>query len=137
MASITVREYAARPAVQRALASPQRPESVLSFFFAGVEYSDAAQVDSILRKRECFQTMQRIWGTSDPIYDELCRCFSETARLVGRHGLFDSSSNIPESHLSAIDETMSRLILCDQLARNCFRGEAEAFAYENTVIEAA
>lgn len=136
MASITVREYGARPTVQRALASPERPESVLSFFFAGVDYSDAAQVDSILRNGECFQIMQRMWWMGDPEYDELCRCFSETVRRVGRHGSFDNTGN-QDSLLSKIDTTMSELILCDQLSRNCFRGEAEAFAYENVAIQAA
>lgn len=71
----------------------------------------------------------------DPEYDDLCRCFSETVRRVGRHGSFDSNSQ--DSHLSEIDMTMSRLILCDQLSRNCFRGEAEAFAYEHVAIGAA
>jgi uncharacterized protein (DUF924 family) len=136
--SITVHEYAARPTVQKALASPQRPESVLSFFFAGVDYNDAAQVDDILRHGACLQIMQPLWWTGDPEYDALCRCFSETVRQVGRKGSFDSSSIKEDSgSLSQIDKTMSELILCDQLSRNCFRGEAEAFAYEHVAIQAA
>ncbi|GAX20895.1 hypothetical protein FisN_7Hh216 [Fistulifera solaris] len=134
--SITVREYAARPSVQKARASPQRPESVLSFFFAGVDYSDAAQVDEILRNGACLQIMQPLWWTGDPEYDALCRSFSETVRHAGTKGSFDSSQE-DSGVLSEIDKTMSELILCDQLSRNCFRGEAEAFAYEPVAIQAA
>ncbi|GAX16500.1 hypothetical protein FisN_7Lh216 [Fistulifera solaris] len=134
--SITVHEYAARPIVQKALASPQRPESVLSFFFAGVDYNDAAQVDDILRNGACLQIMQPLWWTGDPEYDALCRGFSETVRQVGKTGSFGSSKD-DSGVLSQIDKTMSELILCDQLSRNCSRGEAEAFAYEPIAIQAA
>lgn len=133
--ALTVQELAARPAVQRALTSrPQHAESVLSFFFAGVDYRDPGQVDTILRKGECLQTMQRMWWMGDPEYDKLCRCFSETVRQVGKNGDFGCKQ---DTLLSTIDIRMSHVILCDQLSRNCFRGEAEAFAYEDVAIRAA
>lgn len=59
--------------------------------------------------------------------DKSTHQFIETVRAIG------SESAVPEEWTS-LDGNFAKLILCDQISRNCFRGTEEAFAYGSTAL---
>jgi uncharacterized protein (DUF924 family) len=123
---ITFAEFAAKPFVQRACANPYAPASVLTFFF-GTNFLDGQEVEE-MKAGVPLKTMTSIWyGKQDAEYDAMCRkAFTEMVRAAGS-GKFAQNPAWNET----VDGVMSQIILCDQLARNCFRGTEEAFAYDS------
>jgi len=125
--AITVKEFAARACVQRALQSPEKAESVLSFFF-GVDYRNPDELRTQMNEGTCFEVMAPLWYSGGPEYDKLCEAFKETIR---------SARELPKDTelLSEADHVAAQLILADQLSRNAFRGTPEAFAYTDLGLE--
>ena len=129
---ISLAEFTAKSFVQRACSvHPATPASVLSFFF-GCNFLDG-QHEEDMRKGEILKTMTDIWYRQSDEYDALChKHFAETVRAAGTGTLL----TLPEWN-DSVDGLMSQMILCDQLARNCFRGTQEAFAYDSTSLRLA
>lgn len=75
--------------------------------------------------------MQKFWFGGCEEYDALCQPFSDTIREAGNDQLCDQWWH------TTIDGKVSQLILCDQLSRNCFRGNDEAFAYDDCSLNIA
>lgn len=63
--------------------------------------------------------------------DQKCHRFIDTIRALGRGELNG------EEWQTTVDGLFAQIILADQLARNCFRGSAEAFAYAEQAQAAA
>lgn len=123
---IAFSEFAAKPFVQRACANPSKPASVLTFFF-GTNFLDGEEEEE-MKAGVPLTTMQSIWYQQSDEYDALCKnSFSAVVREAGSGKL----AKKPEWN-SSINGIVSQMILCDQLARNCFRGTDEAFAYDLT-----
>jgi uncharacterized protein (DUF924 family) len=79
------------------------PSDILEFWFAG---------DPSVRRKE--------WFEKDPEFDVRCSCFASAIRSA-RAGEFDHWAATPDGALALI-------VLLDQLSRNVFRGQAEAYA---------
>lgn len=75
--------------------------------------------------------MQKFWFGGCPEYDELCKPFCSTIRQAGKKELCDDWWH------TTVDGKVSQLILCDQLSRNCFRGNDEAYAYDECSLQIA
>lgn len=131
-----VSEFASRPFIQRAMSSPRSPVSVLSFYF-GIDLLSDGSKDS-LKTGSFITDMQPFWFVGNQKFDTLCTAFSSVVRDAGKQELVESvsvqSTTIP---WDTIDGKLSQLILCDQLARNCFRGSEEAFAYDHVALQLA
>lgn len=151
--STNVSKFASQPFIQRALkealtSAQPRPQAVLSFFF-GVDYEDQEDVDRGLRKGGCLEPMSQLWFAGGPDYDDLCRThFADLVRWAGtgttatvggaggktktKHpSLLDDDTN---NWTTTVDGTAARMILCDQISRNAFRGTSEAYAYDETAL---
>jgi uncharacterized protein (DUF924 family) len=135
-AAVTVQEFAARAAVQRALKAPTTTESVLSFFF-GVDYQQPAEIEVGLRQGGCLKNMSGLWYGGAPDYDALCQPFRDMVRAAGKNEFLKPSSCVAGGFPSEVDGLVAQMILCDQLPRNIFRGFPEAFAYEEQALEAS
>jgi uncharacterized protein (DUF924 family) len=125
MELLTVSAFASKTFVHSAKATPMRPESVISFFF-GVDYPTQKQV---LQKGTPLQTMNGIWFGSNDNYDQLCQAFVQVTRAAGTNQLLGETWN------ASIDGKVSQMLLCDQLARNAFRGTEEAYRYDRVGLQ--
>lgn len=125
---LTCTEFATKPFIQRACATPFHPESVLSFFF-GANYLDNEHVEP-MREGVPLKTLMGLWYQQSDDYDRLCCSFSGVVKAVGKGDFRDDNL-----WSGSIDGKMSQVILCDQLARNCFRGTDEAFAHGDMAEE--
>lgn len=128
LAALSVAEFASKPFIQKALATPRRPESVLSFFY-GVNHIDEDPTED-MRKGTPLATMQGIWYGANPEYDKLCQTFASVIREAGNKEFLNDPI-----WSTSIDGKVSQMLLCDQLARNCFRGSDEAFQYDSMAQE--
>jgi uncharacterized protein (DUF924 family) len=119
---LSVSEFAAKSFVKQAMASPMRPESVLSFFY-GVDFitNDPALE---MRQGSCSAKMSALWYGGGEEYDQLCQSFRTAVKAAGNQELKTDEWN------SSVDGKVGQMLLCDQLSRNCFRGTDEAFAYD-------
>ena len=131
----SVAEFSSKSYIQKALSNPSTPGSVLSFFF-GIDYedSDNGKYKQIMREDcdQVYELSQPFWWSPTTEYDKMTKSFQTVIRDAGNQRL--SSSESAGSHLlwnGNIDGIMAQILLCDQLARNCFRGEDEAFAYDH------
>jgi uncharacterized protein (DUF924 family) len=126
--TFAVAEFASRPWVQRAIKMPRDPNSVLSFFLGfDVKAVDASEK---LKSGSYVQDMQPLWFTSNVEFDDLCNNFSPVVREAGK-------GTLKGQDWLDIKGKVAKLILCDQLSRNCFRGTDEAFFYDNTSLTLA
>lgn len=132
-----VSEFASRPAVMKALQSPHKPQSVLSFFFG----MDTESEDARKGLREGTNVMQNIpfWFSGHEDYDKLCKTFIPTIREAALATASKNGGDDDESLWNEIDASSNKInsdvkaakmLLFDQLSRNCFRCEEEAFAYD-------
>ena len=121
-----VAEFASRPFIQKAILNPRIPQSVLSFWF-GLDL-DEEDSKRQLKDSSILSKMTPFWFSSHADYDALCRNFNDVVREAGSGGEL-----IQSKEWETVDGKVARIILCDQLARNCFRGTAEAFAYDRFV----
>lgn len=98
--------------------------------FQGVDY-DSPNASDVLREGHFIHDMKQFWFGGGPAYDELCKPFRRTIREAGKEQLCD------DWWTTTVDGKVSQLILCDQLSRNCFRGDDEAFAYDDCSLDIA
>lgn len=115
--------------IRNAIKNPCLPSSVLSFYLGKDSTLPASRLE--FRDGGFMTEMSPYWFGANPEYDKLCQNFSPIVRKAGQ-GLLDS-----EEEWQTMDGKVSRIILCDQLARNCFRGTPEAFAYDNVARDIA
>jgi uncharacterized protein (DUF924 family) len=135
LTSEAVAAFAAKPFIQTALANPLSEVSVRSFYF-GIDCaaSNAPEMlHSFKGKHEI--DMMPFWFGGHPDYDELCRTFVYPIRAAGKKEFL--SSNTDADEWGTIDGRMARILLCDQLSRNAFRGSEEAFQYDGVGLELA
>ena len=96
----------------------QRAGALLEFWFGTLSNGFA---DDAHRRR---------WFSGGAVFDDACRArFSDLTRLAAESGL-DSWLNEPRG-------TLAYVLLCDQLPRNIYRGEARAFALDARALQAA
>lgn len=119
-----------RDHIRNSLANPWSPVSVLSLFFA-VDFGDDADVEHGLRKGHRALEMRELWFFGPSCLDELSQPFRDVIRAAGKGVLTERSWN------SSVHGKMAQLILCDQLARNAFRGSQEAFLYDDRSVALA
>lgn len=135
-----VLEFASRPFIQRAMGSPRNPISVLSFYFGIDMISEGSK--EVLKTGSFITDMEPFWFVGNQQFDTLCNSFSSVVRDAGKKELIsnrhrETPLNDGVSCWDSVNGKVSRLILCDQLARNCFRGTDEAFAYDHVALEIA
>ena len=68
--------------------------------------------------------MTPFWYAGDKEYDAMCQSFQEAIRAVGKQQVDSKEWN------SNLDGKIAQMLLCDQISRNCFRRQDEAFAYD-------
>lgn len=137
--ALSVSELAAKPFVQRSMASPNSPQSVLSFFY-GVDFdSPSNDYLPVMREGVPMEDMQGIWYSGGDQYDKMCQAFIPTIRAVvgnpstpERMSKEASDPNFQKQWNDSVDGLMSQVLLCDQLSRNAFRGTEEAFQHDAT-----
>eukprot|EP00586_Coscinodiscus_wailesii_P015766 CAMPEP_0172502888 /NCGR_PEP_ID=MMETSP1066-20121228/163646_1 /TAXON_ID=671091 /ORGANISM="Coscinodiscus wailesii, Strain CCMP2513" /LENGTH=248 /DNA_ID=CAMNT_0013278331 /DNA_START=20 /DNA_END=766 /DNA_ORIENTATION=- len=129
LTSAAIAQFASKPFIRNAIVNPNHPFSVLSFFY-GVDYKDPTASD-VLRKGAFVKEMAPFWFDGHKDYDELCKEFVPVIRSAGRHELVEDSWQV------SIDGKMAQLILTDQLPRNAFRGNDEAFQYDEIALTIA
>jgi len=76
-----------------------------------------------MREAKFFEEMKSLSYRVDEEYDKLCAPFADVVRACGKKDGLDWEDTV--------DNKIARILLCDQLARNCFRGTDEAFAYDH------
>jgi Bacterial protein of unknown function (DUF924) len=154
--SLTVAEFAAKPFIKKACENPSNPPAILSFFY-GEDYYDTESshyVDA-MREGRPLRTMSSLWYGGGDEYDNLCRHFIPVIRDLGKQQRYqqqhqvvnnenndDDEQNVSSSPSissdlwnGSVDGVMAQVICFDQLSRNCFRGNDEAYAYEQQSIE--
>ena len=95
----------------------------VTFYAKGVDYGSETS-KTLLRSGSFVGEMSPIWfymGNKE--YDNLCQPFSDVIRDAAR-------TSFPEWERS-VDPNMAKIVLFDQLSRNCFRGTEEAYAYDH------
>mmetsp|Transcript_19859 Transcript_19859/g.29518 ORF Transcript_19859/g.29518 Transcript_19859/m.29518 type:complete len:247 (-) Transcript_19859:210-950(-) len=127
---IPVSEFASWPFIQTAMKKPDCPKSVLSFYL-GVDFSSESTYVDELKDATRVRDINPLWFVGGSEYDELCMPFTEIIRKAGTHELKDVKE------WNTTDGKMAQVILCDQLARNCFRGSGESYAYEDISLTLA
>eukprot|EP00536_Pseudo-nitzschia_multiseries_P003189 jgi/Psemu1/301810/fgenesh1_kg.47_\ len=75
--------------------------------------------------------MVPFWYSGHKDYDKLCHSFKGVIREAGRNELS------LEEGWGTTDGRFARILLCDQLSRNCFRGTEEAFQYDDVALRMA
>jgi uncharacterized protein (DUF924 family) len=142
-----VRQFAAQPFVQEALDQIVSMSDtgdghlldslaipVLSFFF-NYNPHNLTDYQKKIVEGHCLHSPVAItlWYEGGPSYDALCRPFAPLIQAVGG-GMGAVASTSARSSL--VEQRVAAMILCDQLARNVFRGTTQAFAYENAAKSA-
>ena len=132
MTPMTVQEFAKLPFVQRAIKSPNSPKSVLSFFL-GVDFEEPDTISFLTNgDDEDVSRMLPLWfAQNNKEFDELCTSFVDVIRASGKKSFTEEDCWVSN------DGKMAQIILCDQLARNAFRGSDEAYAYGDVALEYA
>jgi uncharacterized protein (DUF924 family) len=142
-----VRQFAAQPFVQEALHQiavmtdtgdanflDSVAIPVLSFFF-NYNPDNSADYQRNIVEGQCLlsPSANTLWYKGGPSYDALCQPFAPLIHAVGGgEGAFASTS----AQSSQVEQRVAAMILCDQLARNVFRGTTQAFVYENAAKSA-
>ena len=67
--------------------------------------------------------MSAYWFRCHEEYDKLCSAFAETVEAAGKGELEFEDEN-------TVDAKMAKLLLLDQLSRNCFRGTPKAYSFD-------
>lgn len=98
-------------------AVPHAPADVLAFWF-GPQWSQGG-----MDTKEYNDARIKMWFMGGAPVDALCQEFVPTIRAAGR-------GELRGADWDSRDGLVARLVLCDQLSRNAFRGTPEAFAYD-------
>ena len=99
---------------------PASPRDVLVFWFGREYYADPDG----LERADYLRARSRVWFGGGAAVDTAARRFAPLIRAAGRGALGS------ERAWAERDGLVARLVLLDQLARNAFRGSAEAYAYD-------
>mmetsp|Transcript_5160 Transcript_5160/g.9813 ORF Transcript_5160/g.9813 Transcript_5160/m.9813 type:complete len:250 (+) Transcript_5160:145-894(+) len=134
-----VLEFASRPFIQRAMSAPHNPVSVLSFYFGMDMLSEESR--AVVKTGSYISDMEPFWFVGNEHFDKLCTSFSSVVRDAGKREFTSNrQQDAPaddDNCWDSVNGKLAQLILCDQLARNCFRGTDEAFAYDHYSLEIA
>jgi len=133
MLPIPVTTLASWTFIQRSLTNPASPKSVLSFFY-GVDYDSSDYADK-LREGSQVAKVLPLWFFGGSEYDELCEPFRDVVRFIGNRETSDIK--IDDEWNVNVDGKVAQIVLCDQLARNLFRGSDESFQYEHLSLNLA
>lgn len=74
------------------------------------------------------EDMVPMWYAGGKEYDGLCQNFSNVIRKASQRQLLQHDWH------ATVDGKMAQIVLCDQLARNAFRGTPDAFAGDETAM---
>lgn len=96
-----------------------------------MDYEDPSHTE-IMKSGSEMQAMFPYWYGGAKEYDLLCQDFRDAIRSSGKGELDDQ-----EEWQSTVDGKMAQIILCDQLSRNAFRGQEEAFAFDEKGLDVA
>ena len=135
MLPVAVSELASWAFIQRSLANPSSPMSVLSFFYA-LDFESEKCVEE-LREGSHMNKILPLWFMGGSEYDQLCEPFRDVVRQIGQRGLNADAANMNDAWNANVDGKVAQVILCDQLARNLFRGSGESFQYEHVSLNLA
>ncbi|CAB9526871.1 Bacterial protein of unknown function (DUF924) [Seminavis robusta] len=127
-----VHSFASQAFIRKSFKNPFQVASVLSFFF-NVDYHDPSHVQS-MQSGSTFQEMMPFWYAGGTEYDVLCQKFKDVIRTANQGRLLQQDDD--DWH-TTVDGKMAQIVLCDQLARNAFRGTEEAFAGDEGAMEIA
>lgn len=122
-------EFSSRPWVQEALNNPWHPNSVLSFF-TGINCADPKSYKELLQRAKASGKMNTVIKHGGENYHSLCQPFAPVIRAAGRKTLVSS----PSCDWSSVDGMVAQIVLCSHLARICFRGTPEAYAYNDVSV---
>lgn len=109
------------PAVLAAVQNPRSARSVLNYM-TGTDTSDPAAREG-LSTDEVVGEFMEIWFGSGTKLDELAQPFAPVIRELKAGTLIEPEWRTNEGKIA-------KVLLGDQLARNCFRGTPEAFSYD-------
>lgn len=129
LTSTAIAEFAAKPFIRHALACPRKETAVRSFFF-GIDCG-ASNLPDLLGDGKFEKEMPPFWYSGHEEYDKLCCSFKGVIREAGRNEL------PADEEWGTLDGRFARILLCDQLSRNCFRGTEEAFQYDGVALDLA
>ena len=102
-------------------------EPVSSQTIQGVDYHENNHVQE-MKQGTCVESMIPFWYAGGDAYDALCKeHFSNVIRSVGK-GDFGREEAEENNWQKTVDGHMAQILLFDQLSRNAFRGNDEAFA---------
>lgn len=116
---------ARQPCRPAATMSSAGPEQVLRFWF-GNEWYDGPPGG--FNTSEYTGERVKLWFMGGADVDQRCREFIPRIRAAGRGELRGPA-------WSSRDGLIAQLVLLDQLSRNAFRGQPEAFAYDARAVE--
>jgi uncharacterized protein (DUF924 family) len=77
------------------------------------------------------EDMMPMWYAGGKEYDGLCQNFSNVIRTASKRELLQQNWH------ATLDGKMAQIVLCDQLARNAFRGTPDAFAGDEAAMDIA
>lgn len=117
--AVTAHRFAVRSRVRCSTSAPAAAEVL--HFWLGPDWSTRGDPE---RKRV------RMWFSRNADVDATARTFIPLIRAAGQ-------SQLDGREWSTRDGLVAQLVLLDQLSRNAFRGEAEAFAYDERAAQVA
>jgi len=122
--TITTDEYMALPAVVAALQTPRSVRSVLNYMMGCDTSTNAAQLstDPVVRP------LLGIWFGAGTKLDDFAQPFAPVIRELKKGTLTEPEWDTTEGRIA-------KVLLGDQLSRNCFRGTPEAFEYDTVARE--
>ena len=149
---ISVSEFASWEFIQKSIEAPNSPKSVLSFFL-GINFHNRRKAnetewfrDIKEHKGSHLMKISRLWFNGGPEYDRMCvMAFQDLVVKAGERKLLDSEEEYDRGDCDvdglilwsspSVESIMAKIILCDQLARNVFRGSSRSYAYDDLTLE--
>jgi len=120
---LTPESFRQRQDVLQAVENPRSPRSVLNYM-CGCDTADPETRDS-LNQDETVRPLMTIWFQSGRTLDAFCQPFATVVRELRA-----DPPSLTGEDWDSLDGTAAKVLLADQLSRSCFRGSAEAFAYD-------
>lgn len=91
--------------------------------FQGINCADPKCYKELLRRAKLSEKIYPLNLINDgDNYYQLCQPFAPVIRAAGR-------SELVSSEWTSVDGIVAQIVLCSQLAKSCFRGSPEAYAY--------
>ena len=121
--TLTADAFRQLPDVLRALQHPRSPRSVLNYIY-GCDTADP-DVRRRLSTDSTVGPLLHIWFASGTALDDSCARFAPVVRE-----LTAEPPSLVGGEWDSLEGKVAKVFLGDQLSRSCFRGTAEAFAYD-------